>query len=113
MSPHADRQSPGADPDPADHVRDEHVAGELAPDLSGDLGVSSERVDPTGGVQGTGSTGGARGRAAGTTPTHPGEDVPTPTTTEPGVPDAEREENTAEVPSHLIDPARNPGHSHG
>ena len=44
------------EPDPTDHLHgDEHAAEQLAPDLSGDMGVSSERVDPTGGVEGTGT----------------------------------------------------------
>lgn len=108
------RQSPGAaDPDPTDHVRDDHVAEELAPDLSGDLGVSSGRVDPTGGVQGTGSTGATQGRTDAMTPTYPDEEVPTPGTTEPGVPREELDHNPAEVPSHEVDISKNPGHSHG
>jgi hypothetical protein len=108
------RQGTGAqDPDPTEHVRDDHVAEDLAPDLSGDLGVSSERVDPTGGVQGTGTTGPTQGRTAAATPTYPGEEVPTPRTTVPGVPDDELTENPADVPSHELDPERNPGHSHG
>lgn len=86
---------------------------DLAPDLSGDLGVSSERVDPDGGVQDTGTTGSAQGRTSGATPTYPDEEIPTPDTTEPGVPRDELAENPAEVPSHPFDPAKNPGHSHG
>lgn len=72
---------------------------ELTPDLSGDMGVSSERT--------------AGGRTSGTAPTHPDEEIPTPTTTTPGVPDDELTENPASVPEHPFDPARNPGHSHG
>jgi hypothetical protein len=98
---------------PTDHTGDDHVAEDLVPDLSGDMGVSSERVDPAGGVQGTGSTASTLGRASGASPTYPGEDVPTPATTTPGVPDDELTENPADVPSHELDPERNPGHSHG
>ena len=102
------------DPDPTGHVGDDdHVAEELAPDLSGDMGVSSERVDPRGGVQGTGTTGPTQGRTSGASPTYPDEEIPTPKTTTPGVPEDELDENPAEVPSHKSDPARNPGHSHG
>jgi hypothetical protein len=39
--------------------------------------------------------------------------VPTPATTTPGVPEDELTENPADVPSHELDPERNPGHSHG
>lgn len=102
------------DPDPTGHVGDhDHVAEDLAPDLSGDMGVSSERVDPEGGVQGTGTTGPTQGRTSGASPTYPDEEVPTPDTTTPGVPDDELAENPADVPSHPLDPAKNPGHSHG
>lgn len=102
------------EPDPTDHLQgDEHATEQLAPDLSGDMGVSSERVDPTGGVEGTGTTGPAQGRTSGMAPTYPDEEVPTPGTTEPGVPEDELTENPAEVPSHPLDPAKNPGHSHG
>ena len=38
---------------------------------------------------------------------------PTPGTTTPGVPEDELAENPADVPSHPLDPAKNPGHSHG
>lgn len=48
---------------------------DLTPDLSGDMGVSSERVDPEGGVQDTGTTGSTKGRTSGATPTHPDEEV--------------------------------------
>ena len=100
------------DPDPTDHLHaDEHAAEQLAPDLSGDMGVSSERVDPTGGVQGTGTTGPAQGRTSGMAPTYPDEEIPTPRTTTPGMPEDELEENPAEVPPHPFDTSRNPGSS--
>lgn len=86
---------------------------DLGPDLSGDMGVSSERVEAEGGIEGTGSPASTRGRTSGASPTHPDEDIPTPGTTEPGVPEDELTENPADVPSHPSDPARNPGHSHG
>ena len=90
---------------------DDHVAEELVPDLSGEMGVSSERVDPEGGVQDTGTPGSAQGRTSGATPTHPGEEIPTPNTTTPGMPEDELEENPAEVPPHPFDTSRNPGSS--
>lgn len=100
------------DPDPTGHVRDDdHVAEELVPDLSGEMGVSSERVDPEGGVQDTGTTGPTQGRTSGATPTHPDEEIPTPNTTTPGMPEDELEENPAEVPPHPFDTTRNPGSS--
>jgi hypothetical protein len=86
---------------------------DLVPDLSGDMGVSSERVDPDGGVEGTGTTGSTQGRTSGAAPTYPDETVPTPGTTEPGRPREERDDNPADVPAHASDPASNPGHSHG
>ena len=86
---------------------------DLAPDLSGDLGTSSERTDPDTGVEGTGSPASAQGRTSGATATHPGEDVPQVRPVEPGDPEDELVENPAEVPSHVSDPSRNPGHSHG
>jgi hypothetical protein len=73
---------------------------ELTPDLSGDLGTSSERTGPD-------------GRTSGAAATHPGEDIPEVHPVEPGVPAGELDENPAEVPSHASDPARNAGHSHG
>lgn len=86
---------------------------DLAPDLSGDMGVSSERVDPADGVEGTGTTGPTQGRTSGASPTYPDEEIPTPGTSTPGVPEDELTENPAEVPGHPLDPAKNPGHSHG
>ena len=73
---------------------------DLAPDLSGDLGTSSERTGPD-------------GRTSGAVPTHPGEEVPEVHPVEPGVPSDHVEENPDEVASHESDPARSPGHSHG
>jgi hypothetical protein len=86
---------------------------DLAPDLSGDLGTSSERTDPSGGVQGTGTPASAQGATSGATETHPGEEIPEVHPVQPGDPAVELDENPAEVPSHVSDPARNPGHSHG
>jgi hypothetical protein len=87
----------------------------LAPDVSGDLGTSSERVDPTEGVQGTGSLSSTYGRTAGASPAHPDEEVPRVHEDRPGMPDEEDEGglNSADVPSQVNDPAKNPGHSHG
>ena len=103
--------------------------------LEGDLGISSERTGPadetgTGGLgeldelEGTGTTGSARGRTHGSVPTTGGPDLP-------GAPgrdaeadlaahpdDEERpkrtvgESNTAEVPAHEAG-HKNPGHSGG
>ena len=81
---------------PNDRIQDD----ELAPDLSGDLGTSSERTDPD-------------GRTSGATATHPGEAIPEVHPVQPGDPADELEENPADVPGHVSDPARSPGHSHG
>lgn len=85
---------------------------DLAPDLSGDLGTSSERTDPSHGVEGTGTLASSQGRTSGATETHPDEEVPEVHPVQPGDPADELDENPAEVPSHLSDPSRNPGHSH-
>jgi hypothetical protein len=87
----------------------------LTPDVSGDLGTSSEWVDPTQGVQGTGSLASTHGRPSGASPTHPGEEVPQVHEDLPGMPEEEDEGavNPAEFRSQVNDPARNPGHSHG
>lgn len=85
----------------------------LAPDLSGDLGISSERTDPSEGVEGTGTLASAQGSTSGATPTHPGEEIPQMHPVQPGDPAAELDENPAEVPGHVSDPTTNPGHSHG
>lgn len=92
---------------------DEPLQDDLAPDLTGDLGTSSGRADPSDGVEGTGSMASSRGSTSGATPTHPGEDVPEVHPDEPGVPADELEENPADVASHRSDPSRNPGHTHG
>ena len=86
---------------------------DLAPDLSGDLGTSSERTDPSRGVEGTGTPASAQGSTSGATETHPGEEIPEVHPVQPGDPTGELDENPAEVPSHVSDPTRNPGHSHG
>jgi hypothetical protein len=86
---------------------------DLAPDLSGDLGTSSERTDPAEGVEGTGTPASAQGSTSGATATHPDEEVPQVHPVQPGDPASELDENPAEVPSHVSDPASNPGHSHG
>ncbi|MGZ5416887.1 MAG: hypothetical protein ACXWDI_06885 [Nocardioides sp.] len=89
------------------------IQDDLTPDRSGDLGTSSERTDPSEGIEGTGTSASSRGSTSGATATHPGEEIPEVHPVEPGVPVGELDENPAEVPSHVSDPARNPGHSHG
>ena len=101
-------QEPGG-PESTDPLHDD----DLAPDLSGDLGTSSERTDPDGPVEGTGTLASAQGSTSGATETHPGEEIPQVHPVRPGDPDSELDENPADVPSHVSDPARNPGHSHG
>lgn len=105
---------PGSDNPNAAHAAEavDHVAEELAPDLSGDLGVSSGRTTMSG-IEGTGTLASAQGRTDGASPTHPGEELPRHLHDEPGVPAGELTENPAEVPSHESDPASHPGHSHG
>jgi hypothetical protein len=86
---------------------------DLAPDLSGDLGTSSARTDPSDGVEGTGTPASAQGSTSGATPTHPGEEIPEVHPVQPGDPAAELDANPAEAPAHVSDPTRNAGHSHG
>ena len=86
---------------------------DLTPDLSGDLGTSSERTNPSEGVEGTGTLASSQGSTSGATETHPDEEVPQVRPIQPGDPAGELDENPAEVPSHVSDPSRNPGHSHG
>lgn len=116
-SPSTPEGEPGPDPvqpstEPSDNAEQDDS---LAPDVSGDLGTSSEWVDPTGGVQGTGSSSSTFGRTDGASPTHPGEEIPHVHKDRPGMPDEDDEGavNSAEVPSQVNDPAKNPGHSHG
>ena len=100
--------------EPREGVPEPVQEDELAPDLSGDLGASSERVDPREGLQGTGTMASAQGRTDGATPTHPDEDVPQVHRDEPGIADQGGEpQPDNDVPSQVNDPARNPGHSHG
>jgi hypothetical protein len=100
--------------EPREGVPEPVQEDELAPDLSGDLGTSSERTDPQEGVQGTGTMASAQGRTDGATPTHPDDDVPQVRRDEPGIADQGAEpQPDNDVPSHVSDPARNPGHSHG
>ena len=94
---------------PSEPIQDD----ELSPDLSGDLGTSSERTDPSRGVEGTGSMASSQGSTNGATPTHPGEEIPEVHPVEPGLPEEELTENPADVAPHESDPAGNPGHSHG
>jgi len=70
--------------------------------LTGDLGVSSERVEPTGpdGAVGT------EGMRPTSPPPLPDEPAPEE---QPGNP----EENPVGIPPKEHDPTRNPGHSHG
>lgn len=95
--------------DPADPLQDD----DLTPDLSGDLGTSSERTEPDHGVEGTGTLASSQHRSSGATETHPGEAVPEVHPVEPGVPEDELEENPADVAPQESDPTGNPGHSHG
>lgn len=76
--------------------------GESEAGLAGDMGVSSERVDPTGGVQGTGTSASAQGRTHGAEPDR-GEPVETDHRQRQEV-----EENSAELPSHDKVRAANP-----
>lgn len=73
--------------------------------LAGDLGVSSERTGPFGGVEGTGTVGSAQGRTNGASETHPGQVEPS---AEEHRQVQEVEENTAEPPSHGHVRAANP-----
>lgn len=82
--------------------------------LSGGMGVSSERVGPTG--PGPDSTDGVRRTAPADAPlTEESEDGPLPD--RPDEPPEQRpgnpEENPAGLGPHEFDPGRNPGHSHG
>jgi hypothetical protein len=70
--------------------------------LTGDMGVSSERVGHTG-------PGGAWG-TDGTRPTSP---PPLPDDPAPEQQPGNPEENPVGIPPKGHDPARNPGHSHG
>jgi hypothetical protein len=110
----AEHEPDRAAEEPREGVPDPVREDELAPNLSGDLGTSSERIDPHAGVQGTGTMASAQGRTDGASPTHPDEEVPHVHRDEPGIADQDVEPHPdTDVPSQVNDPARNPGHSHG
>ncbi|MGA9749364.1 MAG: hypothetical protein WBQ50_18070 [Nocardioides sp.] len=77
-------------------------SGESEPGLAGDLGLSSERTDPAGGVQGTGTSASSQGRTHGAEP--PREEP----VDEVHRQQQEAEANTAELPSHDDIRAANP-----
>ena len=103
-----------AEEEPREGVPEPVQEDELAPDLSGELGISSERIDPREGVQGTGTLASAQGRTDGASPTHPQDEVPHVHRDEPGIAEQGVEpQPDNDVPSQVNDPSRNPGHSHG
>ena len=91
--------------------REGNPSGESEAGLDGDLGISSERTDPAGGIEGTGTVASAQGRTDGDSPTYP---EGAPEEIEPQHrQDQEREVRPDPVAGQPHDPSRNPGHSHG
>lgn len=93
-----------------DDARAGNPSAESDQGLAGDMGISSERTGPYRGVENTGTLASAQGRTDGASDMTPG---PLEPIDEVHRQAQQAEENPADVPNHVSDPTRNPGHSHG